>query len=104
MFGPTLLLGTGLGMVILAATHAVTAGVPVQDAGLASGLANTARQLGGAVGVAALATLAGAVAQAQPAAHGAQAALLAGSQAAFFAAAGLALLCGLVSLRLGPQA
>lgn len=104
VFGPTLLLGAGLGMVILAATHAVTAGVPVQDAGLASGLANTARQLGGAVGVAALATLAGAVAQAQPAAHGAQAALLAGSQAAFFAAAGLALLCGLVSLRLGPQA
>lgn len=104
VLGPTLLVGTGLGLLILTATHAVTSGVPMQDAGLASGLANTARQLGGALGVAALATLAGAVAYAQPAGIGAQAAWLAGSHAAFFAAAGLALLCGLVSLRLGRPA
>ncbi|MGJ7486633.1 MFS transporter [Variovorax sp. LT2P21] len=104
VLGPTLLVGSGLGMLILAATHAVTSGVPVQDAGLASGLANTARQLGGALGVAALATLAGAVAQGQPAGIDAQGALLAGSHAAFFAAAGLALLCGLLSLRLGQPA
>jgi EmrB/QacA subfamily drug resistance transporter len=102
VLGPTLLVGTGLGLLILAATHAVTSGVPVQDAGLASGLANTARQLGGALGVAALATLAGAVARSQPAGIDAHSALLAGSHAAFFAAAGLALLCGLLSLRLGP--
>lgn len=104
VLGPTLLVGSGLGMLILAATHAVTSGVPVQDAGLASGLANTARQLGGALGVAALATLAGAVAQWQPAGIDAHSALLAGSHAAFFAAAGLALLCGLLSLRLGQPA
>jgi len=104
VLGPTLLVGTGLGLLILAATHAVTSGVPVQDAGLASGLANTARQMGGALGVAALATLAGAVAQGQPPGIDAQGALLAGSHAAFFTAAGLALLCGLVSLRLGPRA
>lgn len=99
VLGPTLLVGGGLGLVILAATHAVTAGVPVQDAGLASGLANTARQLGGAIGVAALATLAGAVAQG---AEGAapQAAQLAGYHAALLAAAGLSAVCGLVSLAL----
>ena len=100
VLGPTLLVGSGLGMVILTATHAVTSGVPMQDAGLASGLANTARQLGGALGVAALATLVGAVAQGRPAGINAQVALLAGSHAAFFAAAGLAVLCGLISLRL----
>jgi EmrB/QacA subfamily drug resistance transporter len=104
VLGPTLLVGTGLGLLILAATHAVTSGVPVQDAGLASGLANTARQLGGALGVATLATLTGAIAHGQPAGIDAQGALLAGSHAAFFAAAGLALLCGLVSLRLGRPA
>ena len=100
VLGPTLLVGAGLGMVILAAKHAVTSGVPMQDAGLASGLANTARQLGGALGVATLATLAGAVTQGQPAGTDAQIALLTGSHAAFLAAAALAVLCGVISLRL----
>lgn len=104
VLGPTLATGAGLGMVILAATHAVSAGVPVQDAGMASGLANTARQLGGAVGLAALATVLHSVVQAQPASAAPQAALLAGSHAAFLAASGLALLCGLISLRLAPRA
>jgi len=96
VLGPTLLAGFGLGMVILSATHAVTGGVPVQDAGMASGIANTARQLGGAMGVATLATLAHAVAgeRAPPAA------LLQGYHAAFFAAAAICLLCGLISLTL----
>jgi EmrB/QacA subfamily drug resistance transporter len=104
VLGPTMAVGAGLGMVILAATHAVTSGIPLQDAGLASGLANTARQLGGALGVAALATLAHTVAQALPSSTDPQSALLAGSHTAFLAAAGLALLCGLISLRLAPRA
>lgn len=86
VLGPMLLLGTGLGMMILPATHAVTTGVPPQDAGLASGLANTARQLGGALGVAMAATLLGAAAQ--------------GFHQAFLAAATLSLGCGLISLAL----
>ena len=104
VLGPTLLVGAGLGLLILAATHAVTSGVPAQDAGLASGVANTSRQMGGALGVAVLATLAGAIAHGQPAGIDGRQALLAGSHAAFFAAAGLALLCGLVSLRLARPA
>ena len=95
----TLLVGGGLGLLILTATHAVTAGVPVQDAGLVSGLANTARQLGGALGVAALATLAGTVAQRAGGVGGASA-LQAGYHAALAAAAGLSVLCGVVSLAL----
>lgn len=100
VLGPTLLVGCGLGMVILSATHAVTGGVPVQDAGLASGLANTARQIGGALGVAGFATLAGAVAQAQPQGLDPLAAQLQGYHAAFFAAAAVCVLCGLISLAL----
>ena len=95
-------MGGGLGLLILTATHAVTAGVPVQDAGLVSGLANTARQLGGALGVAALATLAGTVAQRAGGMGGVggASALQAGYHAALAAAAGLSVLCGVVSLAL----
>lgn len=99
---PTLLLGAGIGMVILRTTQAVTSGVPVQDAGLASGLANTARQLGGALGVALVASLAAAVAHGELAGAGAASAtaMMSGLHAAFFAAAALSGLCALIALAL----
>ncbi len=40
-------------------TIAATTDVPIHQAGLASGLINTTRQIGGAVGLAAMATVAG---------------------------------------------
>lgn len=55
---PTLLVGAGNGLVMMSATQAVLAGVPRQDSGLAAGLQNTSRQLGGAVGIAILASVA----------------------------------------------
>ncbi|MDT0495630.1 MFS transporter [Streptomyces griseus] len=59
LLGPTLLLGLGMGAVINATTNAATHGLPAHQAGLASGLLNTTRQLGSALGLVVLATVAG---------------------------------------------
>jgi MFS family permease len=57
-FGPSVLVTLGLGLSFTPLAYAATAGVPRTEAGLASGLVNTSRQIGGAVGLAALATIA----------------------------------------------
>ncbi|MGO3741711.1 MFS transporter [Kerstersia sp.] len=98
---PTLLLGTGCGLVMMSATHAVLAGVPRQDAGLAAGLQNSARQLGGAIGIALLVTLAHAVTASRNAAgQAARLAELDGYRCAFLAAGCLSILAALASLLL----
>ena len=51
-------LGLGLGLTFVPMTLAGTSGVRGEDAGLASGLLNTAQQVGGSIGLALLATLA----------------------------------------------
>jgi predicted MFS family arabinose efflux permease len=48
----------GLGLSFVPVTIAAVAGVPQHEAGLASGLINTSRQMGGALGLAVLATIA----------------------------------------------
>jgi EmrB/QacA subfamily drug resistance transporter len=56
---PALLaLGLGFGMILPPAINTATAGVPPQDAGVASALVNTMQQVGGSIGAAALSTLA----------------------------------------------
>ena len=54
---PSLLLGFGQGMVNASMANVGTAGLPYQQIGLASGLLNTNRQLGGAFGLAILVAL-----------------------------------------------
>ena len=53
-----MLTSIGMGLVFVPVTLIATSGVPHDDAGLASGLYNTSQQIGGALGLAILATLA----------------------------------------------
>jgi EmrB/QacA subfamily drug resistance transporter len=54
---PGLLASIGVGLAFVPATIAATAGVAPSEAGLASGLVNTSRQMGGALGLALLTSL-----------------------------------------------
>ena len=53
-----LLIGVGIGFSFVPITIAALAGVEPAEAGLASGLINTSQQIGGALGIAALSTIA----------------------------------------------
>ncbi|MCY9783374.1 MFS transporter [Nocardiopsis sp. EMB25] len=53
VLGPSLVVGVGGGLLTTPLATMVTTGVPAEDAGAASGLMNTAKQFGGALGLAA---------------------------------------------------
>jgi EmrB/QacA subfamily drug resistance transporter len=94
ILGPSLLAAAGLGLAFVAVTTAAVAGIEPHEAGLASGLINTAQQVGGALGLAILATIANSRTQAllhTGAAH-ASIALTKGFDRAFLVGAGFALL------------
>jgi EmrB/QacA subfamily drug resistance transporter len=58
LLGPSLLAAFGLGLSFVSVTIAAVTGTRPHEAGLASGLVNTAQQVGGALGLALLATVA----------------------------------------------
>ncbi|GAA5055089.1 MFS transporter [Nocardia callitridis] len=58
IFGPAVVFSIGSGLLNTPITTAVTSGVATADAGAASGLMNTTKQIGGALGLAALVTVA----------------------------------------------
>ncbi|MEV0847661.1 MFS transporter [Streptomyces sp. NPDC049954] len=60
VLGPSLVTSLGLGLCFAPAASAATTGIAPHETGTASGLFNSARQLGGCLGLAALATLAAA--------------------------------------------
>lgn len=71
LFGPLLLFGLGAGTCFLPLSVTILGGVPREDAGAASGMLQTMQQTGGALGVAALTSIA--------ASHGQSTALLSGT-------------------------
>jgi EmrB/QacA subfamily drug resistance transporter len=99
VLGPTLLIAVGIGLTFPTLMAASTADVPEGDAGIIGGMAVTANQVGGSVGLAVLATAASARA-AMTAGGSSPAALAAGYDRVFLIAAGLGLAIAVVSLLL----
>lgn len=104
ILGPSLLFAVGAGMTFVPATIAAVSGVAERDSGLASGLINTSQQIGGALGLAILATLANSRTSDVAASVGSpQVALTEGFQVAFIGAAALVFAAGIVGLLLMPR-
>ncbi|MEO6859732.1 MAG: MFS transporter, partial [Solirubrobacteraceae bacterium] len=99
---PTLvLLGTGIGISFPSLMTLAMSGATPEDAGLASGLVNTTVQIGGALGLAVLATLAASrTSDLRAGGSGLPAALTGGYQLAFAVGAGLVVLGIVVTLAL----
>jgi EmrB/QacA subfamily drug resistance transporter len=95
VLGPSLLAAVGLGFAFVPQTIAAVSGVADHEAGLASGLINTTQQIGGALGLALLSTVAFPQIDDAAAASGGQpsiSALTNGYADAFMVGAGIALL------------
>ncbi|MEO3874970.1 MFS transporter [Nonomuraea sp. B12E4] len=100
VLGPTLLVAVGIGLTFPTLMAAATAEAPEGDAGIIGGLANTAVQVGGSIGLAVLATAAGARAATEAGGSSPAAALAAGYGLVFLMAAGLGLAIAAVSVLL----
>jgi EmrB/QacA subfamily drug resistance transporter len=90
---PSLLAAVGLGLAFVSMTVAAVSGVETHEVGLASGLINTSQQIGGALGLAILATVANSKIDDVAASGASQAvAMTEGFQNAFLVGAGMAIL------------
>jgi EmrB/QacA subfamily drug resistance transporter len=98
ILGPSLLAAIGLGAAFVPDTIAAVSGVEPREAGLASGLINTSQQVGGALGLAVLATVANSTTQ--NATGPPLETLNEGFQDAFLAGAGIAILGVIATLLL----
>ena len=96
---PSLLAAVGLGLAFVSMTVAAVSGVEPHEAGLASGLINTSQQIGGALGLAILATVANSRTD-HLAASGSpvRVALTEGFQNAFLVGAGIAIVGAVLAI------
>jgi EmrB/QacA subfamily drug resistance transporter len=91
ILGPSLLAAVGLGLSFVPVTIAAVTGIKPGEAGLASGLINTSQQVGGALGLAVLATIANSRTQDLMGTVSRTAALTKGFDRAFLVGVGFAL-------------
>ena len=93
VLGPSLLAAGGLGFAFVPVTVAAVKGTKPREAGLASGLINTSEQIGGALGLAIVATIASSRTKSElhSGVHSVTVALTKGFDAAFLVAAGFAI-------------
>jgi MFS family permease len=99
LFGPFVFIGVGAGLCFPPLMGLAMSGVRPQDAGLASGLVNTTAQVGGAVGLAVLATLtATRTAHLRASGHAEAAALTGGYHLGFVISGALVLVGAVVAL------
>ncbi len=101
--GPTLLVAAGIGLIFPTLMAVMTAGVPAGAAGTIGGVTNTATQMGGSIGLAVLATIAGVTASMRRGGGSSAADLAAGYDRVFLVAAGLGLFLAALSLLLLPH-
>ena len=104
LLGPSLLVALGLGLAFVPITILSVAGVNDREYGLASGLVNTAQQIGGALGLAVLATIATSRTNHLLASrHPLDQALTSGFHSAFLAAGGFVLLAIVAAATIGTR-
>ena len=108
VLAPSLLVAVGMGLSFVPVTITAVAGVAPREAGLASGLVNTSRMFGGALGLAILAAIATARTNSDlhhslAGAHSTQVALTDGFALAFIVAAGFAVVGVLVAALALPK-
>jgi MFS family permease len=102
VLGPTLLAGLGIGVMALPVTHAATSTIAPELAGLSSGIVNVSRQLGAAVGISVLVTVAASATRHSDA--GAAAATVHGYGVAMLVCAGACVVAALVAVLLPTPA
>ena len=102
ILGPSLLAAVGLGLAFVPVTIAAVTGTEPEEAGLASGLINTSQQVGGALGLAILATVANSRTQSlfHAGVHSSAVALTKGFDRAFLIGAGFAVLGAILTVLL----
>jgi EmrB/QacA subfamily drug resistance transporter len=104
VLGPTMLIALGLGFAFVPITILSQSGVNDREYGLASGLINTTQQIGGALGLAVLATIATSTTNHLAATHHSiNQALTLGFHSAFLGAAGFVTLAALAAMTIGTS-